>query len=158
MAFLKWLHDLEIPSAYALLAPTPLALACLILFVWSIGPAIRLKVGRPMVWWLRLTWVLTLIPAVTGVILALGGGKVASAVAAAKGVTKYGFAPDPKRNLEHWMYAALVLLSLYAIEVLIQGKLIKPQAGLRILPVATLFLYGVAYMVGRVAVFPGSGG
>ena len=30
------------------------------------------------------------------------------------------------------------------------------DSGLRLLPVATLFLYGCAYMVGRVAVFPGS--
>ncbi|MFC4452887.1 hypothetical protein [Deinococcus sonorensis] len=157
MAFITWLHDLQFPSAAARLFPTPLALATLVLFVWSLGPAIRGRIQPPMVWWLRLTWVLTLIPAATGVILAVGGDKVASAVAATgRSTTRYGFPPDPSRNWEHWMYAALILASLYAIELLVQGRIIRHQTGLRLLPVATLFLYGVAYMVGRVAVFPGS--
>ncbi|WP_369699451.1 hypothetical protein [Deinococcus sp. YIM 77859] len=72
------------------------------------------------------------------------------------GVTKYGLPVDPSRNWEHWMYAGFALLSLYVTEVLLQGRLVHPRRGLRVLPVVTLFLYGCAYMVGRVAVFPGS--
>ncbi len=157
MAFIKWLHDWQVATPFALVIPTPLAIACLVLFLWSFGPAIKLKVGRPMVWWLRLTWVLTLLPAVTGIILSLGGGKTASAVAAAgKATTKYGYPPDPSRNFEHWMYAAFVLLSLYIIEVLVGGKLIKHNPGLRYLPLVTFFMWGCAFMVYRVAVLPGS--
>jgi hypothetical protein len=73
MAFLTWLHNWYLATPFGLLIPTPLALVTLVLFVWSLGPAISLKVGRPMLWWLRLTWALTLLPSVTGVILALGG-------------------------------------------------------------------------------------
>jgi len=157
MAFLLWLHNWQVATPFALVIPTPLAIAALVLFVWSIGPAIRLRVGRPMIWWLRLTWVLTLLPAVTGVILALGGHKVASAVAAAgEATTKYGYAPDPKRNFEHWMYAGLTVISLYIIEVIIQGKLVSPKVGLRLLPLVTFFMWGCTFMIYRVAVLPGS--
>ncbi len=157
MAFITWLHNWQVASPFALVIPTPLAIACFVLFLWSFGPAIKLRVGRPMVLWLRLTWALTLLPAVTGIILAVGGSKVASAVAqTGQATTKYGYPPDPNRNYEHWMYAGLVLLSLYIIEVLIHGKLIKPQIGLRYLPLVTFFMWGCAFMVYRVAVLPGS--
>jgi hypothetical protein len=157
MAFIKWLHDWQVATPFALVIPTPLAIACFVLFLWSFGPAIKLRVGRPMVLWLRLTWALTLLPAVTGIILAVGGGKTASAVAAAgQTTTRYGYPPDPSRNLEHWMYAAFILLSLYIIEVLVQGKLVKHNPGLRYLPLVTFFMWGCAFMVYRVAVLPGS--
>ena len=157
MAFITWLHNWQLSTPFGLLIPTPLAVVTLVLFAWSIGPAIKLKVGRPMVWWLRLTWALTLLPAVTGTILALGGVKVASAVAVAgQATTRYGFPPDPKRNLEHWMYAGLAIASLYIIEVLIAGKLVSPKIGLRVLPLVTFFLWGCCFMVYRVAVLPGA--
>ena len=172
MAFITWLHNWQLSTPFGLLIPTPLAVVTLVLFVWSIGPAIKLKVGRPMVWWLRLTWVLTLLPAVTGTILALGGGKVASAIATtnptiiqkcaeagakvAGGITRYCNQPDPKRNLEHWMYAGLAIVSLYIIEVLIAGKLVSPKIGLRVLPLVAFFLWGCCFMVYRVAVLPGA--
>lgn len=158
MELLRLIHGYQIviPGNPLALFPTPYALATLVLFLWSLGPAIKGTVRTGFVVWLRLTWVLTLIPAVTGVILALGGGKVPSATNAGGDLSKYGFPVDPSRNPEHWMYSAFCLLSLYVIEVLVKGRLIKHQTGLRLLPVATLFLYGCAYMVGRVAVFPGS--
>lgn len=72
------------------------------------------------------------------------------------GLSKYGLPVDPSRDWEHWMYSALCLLTLYITEVLVKGRLVPHRPGLRFLPVATLFLYGCAYMIGRVAVFPGS--
>ena len=157
MAFLKWLHNWQVATPFALVIPTPLAIAAFVLFLWSFGPALRLRVGRPMLWWLRLTWALTLLPAVTGILLALTGSKVASAVAlAGQATTRYGYPPDPKRNGEHWMYAGFALLSLYLIELLIRGKVVSPRVGLRYLPLLTFFLWGCTFMVYRVAVLPGS--
>jgi hypothetical protein len=156
MEFLRLVHGYQINSPVALLFPTPYALATLVLFVWSVAPAIKGRVGPGFMVWLRLTWVLTLLPGVTGLLLALGGAKVPSATDVGKGVTKYGFPADPSRDWEHWMYAGFCLLSLYVIELMIREKLTPQRLGLRLLPVATLFLYGCAYMVGRVAVFPGS--
>lgn len=157
MAFLTWLHNWQIASPFALVIPTPLAVACLVLFFWSFGPAVKLRVGRPMMVWLRFTWALTLIPAVTGIILAVSGSKVASAVAAAgHATTKYGYPPDPKRNGEHWMYAAFVVLSLYIIELMIQGRFVKREVALRYLPLVTFFMWGCSFMVYRVAVLPGA--
>ncbi|GMA16816.1 hypothetical protein E5F05_16515 [Deinococcus metallilatus] len=156
MEFLRLIHGYQFGSALALLFPTPYALATLILFLWSLGPALKGVVRTGFLVWLRLTWVLTLIPVVTGVILAVGGEKVPSATNVGGGLTKYGYPVDPSRDWEHWMYSAFALLSLYVIEVLVKGRLISHRRGLRYLPVATLFLYGCAYMIGRVAVFPGS--
>ncbi|UBV43336.1 hypothetical protein LAJ19_03740 [Deinococcus taeanensis] len=167
MEFLRLIHGYQFDTAAAQLFPTPYALATLVLFIWSLAPAIKAHVGRGFMAWLRLTWALTLIPGVTGVILALGGEKVPSATRAGADVlrercgqdgdlSRYCFPVDPSRNWEHSMYAALCLLTLYIIEVLVQGRLIKAQTALRLLPVATLFLYGCAYMIGRVAVVPGS--
>ncbi|WP_019584949.1 hypothetical protein [Deinococcus apachensis] len=156
MDLLRLIHGYQFGTALALLFPTPYALATLVLFLWSLGPAIGRQVRTGFLVWLRLTWALTLIPVVTGIILAVGGAKVPSAVNVGGGLTRYGLPYDPSRDWEHWMYSALCLLSLYVIEVLVKGRLIRHQTGLRYLPVATLFLYGCAYMVGRVAVFPGS--
>jgi hypothetical protein len=156
MEFLRLVHGYQFGSSLALLFPTPYALATLILFVWSLGPALKGTVRTGFLVWLRVTWVLTLLPAVTGVILAVGGLKVPSATDVGGGLSKYGLPADPSRNWEHWMYTAFVLLSLYVIEVLVRGRMIEHRRGLRYLPVATLFLYGCAYMIGRVAVFPGS--
>ncbi|GAA5435199.1 hypothetical protein ACMT4L_11585 [Deinococcus sp. A31D244] len=156
MEFLRLIHGYQFNSGLAQLFPTPYALATLVLFVWSIAPAVKMRIGGGFMLWLRVTWVLTLLPAVTGVILALGGAKVPSATDAGEGVSKYGFPVDPSRDWEHWMYAGLCVISLYVIEVLVRGRLIEHRVGLRLLPVATLFLYGCAYMIGRVAVFPGS--
>ena len=156
MDVLRALHNWQFNSGLAALFPTPLALVTLALFVWSLAFLARPIVTRGFVWLLRVSWAFFLLPAVTGVILALTGQKVASAVAApGRTVTKYGFAPDPSRNWEHWMYAGLALLSLFAAEALIAGRLGDRRA-LRLMPVTTLFLYGVAYMIGRVAVFPGA--
>ena len=157
MNVLQALHDLQFNTGLARLFPTPYALATLVLFVWSFVFLFQPRPSRAFTLLLRVTWVTFLLPAVTGVILALGGLKVPSAVAApGRDVTKYGFLPDPSRNWEHWMYALFGLISLVAIEALLAGRAVPHRTGLRFLPVVTLFLYGVAYMVGRVAVLPGS--
>ncbi|UQN06923.1 hypothetical protein [Deinococcus sp. QL22] len=156
MELLQAVHGYQFFGAWAKLTPTPYAMVTLVLFIWSIAPALKGVVRSGFIFWLRVTWFFTLLPAVTGIILALNGQAVPSATAAAGGLTKYGFEPDPSRNWEHWMYSAFALLSLYVLEVLVRGKLIEHRTGLRFLPVVTLFLYGVAYMVGRVAVLPGS--
>ncbi|GGO32383.1 hypothetical protein [Deinococcus humi] len=156
MELLRAIHGYQFGSSLALLFPTPYALSTLILLVWSIAPALKGMVSRSFLVWLRVVWVLTLIPVATGVILALGGAKVPSAVNVGGGLTKYGLPYDSSRDLEHWMYSAFALLSLYVIEVLVRGRMIEHRTGLKFLPVVTLFLYGVAYMIGRVAVLPGS--
>ncbi|WP_221089144.1 hypothetical protein [Deinococcus aquaedulcis] len=156
MDFLQLIHGYQFPSSLALLFPTPYALATLVLFVWSIAPAVKTRVSTSFLVWLRLTWALTLIPGVTGVLLTLSGLKVPSATDVGGGATKYGYPADPSRDWEHWMYAGFCLLSLYVIEVLVKGRMIEHRDGLKFLPLVTLFLYGCAYMVGRVAVFPGS--
>ncbi|MCD0166628.1 hypothetical protein [Deinococcus sp. 12RED42] len=156
MEFLRLIHGYQFNNAFALLFPTPYALATLVLLIWSVAPALKGRVGPGFMVWLRLTWVLTLLPGVTGVIMALGGAKVPSATDVGGGLSKYNYPADPSRDWEHWMYAAFCLLSLCVLEVLVRGRLIEHRLGLRFLPVVTLFLYGCAYMVGRVAVFPGS--
>lgn len=156
MELLRAIHGYQFGSALALLFPTPYALSTLILLVWSLAPAVKGTVSRSFLVWLRVVWALTLIPVATGVILALGGAKVPSATDIGNGGSKYGYLVDPSRDLEHWMYSAFALISLYVIEVLVKGRLIEHKSGLKYLPVATLFLYGVAYMIWRVAVLPGS--
>lgn len=158
MDILKQIHDLQLPPLLPLpLWPTPFALATFVLFLWSFGPALKQEVRFGFLVWLRLTWAALLIPAVTGVILAVGGLKVPSATDVGGGLSKYGFRVDPNRDLEHLMYTFFALLSLYLIEILMRSTAIERRIGLRLLPVATLFLYGCAYMVGRVATFPGNG-
>lgn len=156
MELLRTLHNLRFDTPLGLFFSNPLVAASLVLFVWSLGPAIKGTVGRGFVLWLRLSWAAFLLPAVTGVILALGGLKVASATDAGGGMTRYGFEADPSRDWEHWMYVAFVLLSLYIVEVLAGGRMVEHRVGLKFLPVVTLFLYGCAFMIARVAVFPGS--
>lgn len=158
MDILKLLHDYSPPNPFPFPSPfnSPLAFFTLVLFVWSLGPALKKEVRFGFLVWLRLTWAAFLIPAVTGVILAVGGLKVPSATDAGHGLTKYGYHVDPVRDGEHLMYAVFALLSLYIIEVLVKGRMVSHQRGLGYLPVVTLFLYGAAYMVGRVAVFPGN--
>ncbi|GGK16468.1 hypothetical protein GCM10008955_07350 [Deinococcus malanensis] len=156
MELLRLIHGYQFDSSLATLFPTPYALATLILFVWSLGPALKGTVGFSFLVWLRITWALTLIPGVTGVMLALGGAKVPSATDVGGGLTKYRLPYDPSRDYEHWMYAALALLTLYVIEVLIKGHLVEQRRGMKFLPLATLFLYACAYRVGQVAVVPGS--
>ena len=156
MELLRALHNLRFDTPLGLLFSNPLVAASLVLFVWSLGPAIKGIVGRAFLVWLRLTWAAFLLPAVTGVVLALGGLRVASATDAGAGTTRYGFPVDPSRDWEHWMYVAFVLLSLYIIEVLVRGRMVEHRVGLKFLPVVTLFMYGCAFMIARVAVFPGS--
>ncbi|WP_161883243.1 hypothetical protein [Deinococcus alpinitundrae] len=156
MDLLRALHDFSFNTSLAKLFPNLFTLACLLLLIWSIPVALRGVVDRGFILLTRLTWAIFFLYGLSGMLLAASGLKVASAVAeAGKEVTKYGFSPDPKRNLEHWMYTIFALASLYFIEVLIAGKLIDRRKGLYFLPVVTLFLWGCAYMIGRVAIFPG---
>lgn len=160
MEFVRLIHGYLFDgewSKWVLLFPTPLALVTLVLFVWSIGPAINHIVRPSFVLWLRLTWFMFAYPAVLGLVLAIEGRMVPSAVAVTTdGLSKYGLPADPKRHLEHLMYAGFALLSLYVIELLIKEKLFEKEIAYKILPVVTLFLYGVVYMIGRVAIFPGN--
>ena len=157
MDLLRALHDLSFNTwSLARLFPNPFILACFVLLIWSVPVALRGVVDRGFTLLTRLSWAIFFLYGLSGILLAVSGLKVASAVAeAGKEVTKYGFLPDPKRNLEHWMYTVFALGSLYFIEVLIAGKLIDRRRGLYFLPVVTLFLWGCAYMIGRVAIFPG---
>ncbi len=156
MDLLRAFHDWTFNTSLAKLFPNPFTLACFLLLAWSVIPAITGTLSRGFVLLTRLSWAVFVLSGVSGVLLAISGHKVASAVAAAgSSVTKYGFMPDPKRNLEHWMYTVFALGSLYFIELLIAGKLIERRKGLYFLPLVTLFLWGCAYMIGRVAVFPG---
>lgn len=158
MELLKLIHNFSLPNPFPFVSPfnTPLALFTFVLFVWSLVPAIKLHVSHGFLWCLRANWVLFGIMAITGMLLSLSGLKVASATDVGGGVTRYGFRVDPIRDSEHIMYTAFCVLSLYAIEVLIKGQVLERKTALRILPAVTLFLYGAAYMVGRVAVFPGN--
>lgn len=157
MDFISGIHGLHLPPGFGTpFFPTPLALITLILFCWSILPAIQQKISGPFLIYLRLTWLAALYPAITGLLLALNGRKVPSATAVNGDLSKYNLPADPSRNWEHWMYAGFILLTLYIIELLIKGEWIKREVALRYLPLATFFLYGVAIRVGQVAVFPGS--
>lgn len=156
MEFLRLLHGYHFNSPLGIFLSTPYAVATLVLFVWSLGPALKGRVGPGFLIWLRLTWVLTLLPVATGVILAVGGAKVPSATDVGGGLSRYGLPADPSRDWEHWMYGAFGLLSLYVIEVLIRGQAVEHRRGLRYLPLATFFLYCVAIRVVQVAVFPGA--
>lgn len=169
MDLLRTIHDVVLPNLLPVKSPfpTPLAFFSLILFIWSLGPAIKGEVRFGFLVWLRLTWAAFLIPAVTGIFLALGGAKVPSSINASAeyirencpttgDLTKYCQPTDPSQDKMHWMYVLFTLLSLYVIEVLIKGHLIDRRTGLRLLPVVTLFMYGCVYMIGHVATFPGS--
>ncbi|MFC6592519.1 hypothetical protein ACFP81_11290 [Deinococcus lacus] len=151
----------------AFLYATPLALVTLVLFLWSLAPAVKGEVGRGFMAWLRLCWAVFLVPAVTGVILSLGGAKVPSSVIASpeyqaefcgqvSNLTRYCQPFDSGRDPEHWMYAGFALLSLYALEVLTRTETLPRRISLALLPVVTLFLYGVVFMADRVSFWPGS--
>lgn len=156
MDLLRTLHGYQgIPF---FLFVTPFAFTTFVLFVWSGVVAARGQVDRGFRAWLGLTWLTFLIPAVTGVILALSGSKVASAVDIGGGKTRYGLPYDPTQEFMHLLYPGFALLTLLLIVPLLRGQLplLSERRRLWILPVATLFLYGCAYMAGFVAVFPGS--
>ena len=169
MDVLRAFHDYKLFWLW----PTPFALCCFVLMIWSVLPALRGRMDRGFVWLTRLSWAVFALYGVSGIILALSGQKVASAVATTDariidicakagisvsgGVTRYCFPPDPQRNLEHWMYTSFCLVSLYLIGRIIAGTLVERRLGLRYLPLVTLFLWGAAYMIWRVAVLPGNG-
>ena len=168
---LRAIHGYTFPAEWALLFPTPLALATLLLFIWSFAPAFKGNVGAGFLAWLKLTWVLTFVPMITGMVLAIGGAQVPSSVAAGPvyqqekcgqvaDLTRYCLPVDPVRNSEHWMYTAFTLLTLLGIEALIRsrwnGEFLGLHLGYKLLPLLTLFLYGCVYMIGRVAVLPGN--
>lgn len=156
MDLLRALHGYSFNFDAAFLAPNPFALASLILFVWSFWMLRRSAVTSSFVAGVRLTWLTFLLPALTGIVLTLGGGKVPSAVDVGGGKTKFGTPYDPTQEGMHWLYGGFGLLSLIVIELLIRGEFIERRLGLKMLPVVTLFMYGCAYMVGHVAFYPGS--
>lgn len=146
---------IRVSSAWIILVPNPFALACLLFMFWSFAIAAKGQFSHAFRTGVRGMWALFLLYGASGVLLSLGGAKVASAVAVAgKAVTKYNFPPQAKRDPEHWMYTAFVLLSLFAIEALIAGKLMDEQKSARVLPAVTLFMWGAALMIVRVAVVP----
>lgn len=156
MDLLRTLHGYQgIPFP---LFVTPFAFTTFILFVWSVVVAARGRPDRGFRAWLGLTWVTFLLPALTGLILALNGGKVASAVDIGGGRTRYGLPYDPTQEFMHLLYPGFALLTLLLLGPLLRAQLplLSERRRLWILPVATLFLYGCAYMAGFVAVFPGS--
>jgi len=134
-----------------------LVLLTVLLFAWSLIFLVRTAVPAGFVVLLRVTWAAYALNALSGVVLALSGMKVPSAVPApGRDTTVFGLPPDPSRHPEHFMYAFFFLVSLYAMEVMIAGRVIKHERALRLMPVVTLFLAGVAYMSVRVAYLPGS--
>ena len=156
MDVLRALHGYSFDFDLAFLFPNLFALASLILFFWSLRPALRGELSSGFVMGVRVTWLTFLLPAVTGILLTLGGGKVPSAVDVGGGKTKFGTPYDPTQEGMHWLYGGFGLLSLIVIELLIRGEVIERRTGLRVLPVVILFMYGCAYMVGHVAFYPGS--
>lgn len=156
MEVLRMLHGYQFNSEWALFFPTPFSLVTLVLFVWSLGPLLHKTIRPWYVVWLRLTWGFFLLPAVLGTALLIDGRQVPSATDLGEGFSKYGLPVDENRTLEHLMYSLFALVSLYLLELMIKGQLLKPQLVYKIMPVVTLFLYGVAYMIGRTAVLPGN--
>ncbi len=155
MNALRYLHAASLPIP---LAPTVTTLLTLILFVWSLIFLVRPRPIPTFHVFVRLTWGWLALNTVTGLILLLSGGQVPSAVAApGSQLTIYNYAPYPARQWEHLMYAFFVIVSLVAAELLLAGRFGAPNRVLRLMPVITLFLYGVAYMAAYVTVFPGSG-
>lgn len=155
MELLKDIHRLALPIP---VVGHHLVFLTALLTVWSLVLAVRATVPVGFVYLLRLSWVAFGINTLTGLILGVAGQRVPSAVPATPGgrLTTLNLPVDSSRHWEHLMYAAFALLTLYAIEVLIAGRVVPRQVGLRFLPVATLFLIGVAYMAVRVAYLPGS--
>lgn len=162
MDLLRALHRFDfmnVPSPWVILLPDPFTVCCFLLMLWSFGVAFRGQFSHAFRVAVRGLWVLFGVYGVSGVLLSLSGLKVASAVAlAGKNVTRYGFPPQAKRDPEHWMYAAFVLLSLFVIEALMAQKLLDEKKSARVLPVVTLFMWGAAVMIVHVAVVPAPGG
>ncbi|AXG98909.1 hypothetical protein DVJ83_06740 [Deinococcus wulumuqiensis] len=156
MDVLRALHGYSFNFDAAFLAPNPFALTSLLLFVWSFWMLRRDEVTPGFLAGVRLTWLTFLLPALTGIVLTLAGGKVPSAVDVGGGKTKFGTPYDPTQEGMHWLYGVFALLSLLLIESLIRGQFIERRKGLKLLPVVILFMYGCAYMVGHVAFYPGS--
>ena len=155
MNVLQSLHAASLPVP---LAPTVTTLLTLILFVWSLVFLAWPRPSPAFHVFVRLTWAWLAVNVLTGLILLFAGGKVPSAVAApGSPLTLYGYAPYPARQWEHLMYALFVIVSLAVAELLLAGRLGAPGKVLRLMPVVTLFLYGVAYMAAYVTVFPGGG-
>lgn len=157
MDFLRAVH------AFAL--PVPgighhLVFLATLLFVVSLFMALRPGVPALFVWLLRLNWLAYGINALAGLVLVLSGQKVPSATVArvvnGHPVSPYGFPVDSVRQLEHFMYAGFALITLYVMELLIAGRIVKESPLRRLLFVtATFFLVGVAYMAVRTAYLPG---
>ncbi|WP_027481877.1 hypothetical protein [Deinococcus pimensis] len=135
-----------------------LVLLTALLFLLSLPMLARPAVPSWYVVLLRVTWAAFALNTLSGLILGLTGQKVPSAVPATPGgnVTAVGFPPDPSRHWEHLMYAGFAILSLYIMEVLVAGRALPRDRGLRFMPLLTLFLVCVAYMSVRVAYLPGS--
>ncbi len=139
-----------------------LVLLAALLFLVSLFMVLRPTVPPLFVWLLRLNWLAYAVNAVTGILLAIMGLKVPSATADhvtgdGHKVTAFGFPVDSSRNLDHLMYAGFALVTLYVLELLIAGRVLKDGWLRRVVFVtATLFLLGVAYMAVRVAYFPGA--
>lgn len=141
--------------------PHVLAIASLLLTAAGTAYVFSEKLRGLTLLTLRLTWVAFLIPAISGIILLVSGRRVPSTVDIGTGLTRYGCPPDANRGWEHLMYAAFILLSLLALEALLKRGYFEALgvSGLRerlFVPLVALFLYGCAYMVGRVAILPGT--
>lgn len=143
------------------LAPHPLGLASLLLTVAAVVHIFWPRLRALVLGLLRLNWLAYAVPVISGTILFASGRRTPSATEYEGGLTRYGCPPDPARAWEHLMYAGFVLLSLLAMEALLRRGYLEPlgitEGRARLLvPVVALFMYGCAYMVGRVAILPGS--
>ena len=156
MDLLRAFHDFTFGTALAKLFPNPFTLVCLVLMVWSVAPALRGAVDRGFVWLTRLSWLVFALYGLSGVVLALSGPQ---------GGERGGRSGQDRHQVRlparpQAQPGTLDVQRLRAGQLvfhrsLIAGKLIDRRRGLYFLPVVTLFLWGCAYMIGRVAVFPG---
>ena len=138
-----------------------LVLLALLLALVSFFMVLRPGVPALFAWLLRLNWLAYAVNALTGIALAVMGQKVPSAtldrVVDGHKLSAFGLPLDSSRTFDHYMYTAFCLLTLYALEVLIAGRLIKEGWLRRVLfVVATVFLFGCAFMAVRVAFYPGT--
>ncbi|AFZ68748.1 hypothetical protein [Deinococcus peraridilitoris] len=155
MEFLREVHRFALPLP---IIGHHLVLLTMVLFLWSMVFLRRTVVPAGFVRALRVTWLAGAVNTLAGIGLALMGLRVPSSVPASPGsnVTAFGYPVDPVRHAEHYMYAGFFVLSLFLMELLIAGKVVKPAIGLRFMPLLTFFLLGVAYMSVRVAYLPGA--
>lgn len=156
-------------SAWGGLVPTPLALAALLLTLVSL-----------LSWWpkarpllrgvIALNWGIFAWGALSGLLLQLGGGRVRSSYAASEDyqlekcghvadLSYYCLPADAARHGEHLMYVFFVGLSLVLMGLLLNNKLpalpLSERWRALLMPSVAFFMYGCAYMVGRVAFLPG---